>query len=199
MKLRGSTGGGVRVDWVVRKSDIELRVDDEGPGLASDANLFVPFFTTETASINGFDFTAFGSDSGTADLVQWKVIARNSADANQGAFGQPFGNGEFDAAQVLFEGSEPFDIEAYADIGDQYGQRYFVDISTPFELAAGDYYFTCYGDNTAGSAAGSSPSSAGRARKLFSIHPTRARISSQGKPSSSMVSGSASLRSQTIR
>jgi hypothetical protein len=116
--------------------------------------IFVPFFTTETASINGFDFTAFGSDTGVADLVQWKVIARNSADANQGLFGQPFGNGEFDASQVLFEGSEPFDIEAFADIGDQYGQRYFVDISTPFELAAGDYYFTCYGDNTAGSTDG---------------------------------------------
>jgi hypothetical protein len=27
-------------------------------------------------------------------------------------------------------------------------------MSTPFELAAGDYYFTCYGDNTAGSADG---------------------------------------------
>ncbi|MFM7808494.1 MAG: hypothetical protein ACKPEA_11305, partial [Planctomycetota bacterium] len=43
--------------------------------------MFVPFFTTETASVNGFDFTAFGSDTGTADLVQWKVIARNSTDA----------------------------------------------------------------------------------------------------------------------
>ena len=116
--------------------------------------MYVPFFTTETATINGFDFAAFGSDSGTADLVKWQIIARNSADANQGAFGQPFGNGAFDASQVLFEGSEPFDIEAYADIGDRYGQRYFIDISTPFELAAGDYYFTCYGDNTAGSSAG---------------------------------------------
>jgi len=116
--------------------------------------MYVPFFTTETATINGFDFTAFGSDSATADLVQWQGGGRNSADTNQGAFGQPFGNGAFDASQVLFSGSEPFDINAYANIGDRYGQRYFVDISTPFELAAGDYYFTCYGDNTAGSTAG---------------------------------------------
>jgi len=127
-------------------------------GYASSTNtkrwMFVPFFTTETATINGFDFTAFGSDAGVADLVAWKIIARNSADADHGLFGRPFGDGNFDASQVLFEVSEPFDIEAYADIGDRYGQRYFVDMSTPFELAAGDYYFTCYGDNTAGSADG---------------------------------------------
>lgn len=41
------TGGGVRVAWAVRDGFLELRVDDDGPGLASDANLFVPFFTTK--------------------------------------------------------------------------------------------------------------------------------------------------------
>jgi two-component system, NtrC family, nitrogen regulation sensor histidine kinase NtrY len=41
------TGGGVRIGWVERDGSLELRVDDDGPGLASDANLFVPFFTTK--------------------------------------------------------------------------------------------------------------------------------------------------------
>ncbi len=41
------TGGGVRVSWVEREGSLELCVDDDGPGLASDANLFVPFFTTK--------------------------------------------------------------------------------------------------------------------------------------------------------
>jgi len=41
------TGGGVRVEWAEREGSVELHVDDDGPGLASDANLFVPFFTTK--------------------------------------------------------------------------------------------------------------------------------------------------------
>lgn len=41
------TGGGVRIGWVKQDGALELRVDDEGPGLANDANLFVPFFTTK--------------------------------------------------------------------------------------------------------------------------------------------------------
>ena len=41
------TSGGVRISWVVRDGWLELRVDDDGPGLASEANLFVPFFTTK--------------------------------------------------------------------------------------------------------------------------------------------------------
>jgi two-component system, NtrC family, nitrogen regulation sensor histidine kinase NtrY len=42
-----ATGGAVTVDWEARGGWVELRVNDEGPGLASDANLFVPFFTTK--------------------------------------------------------------------------------------------------------------------------------------------------------
>jgi signal transduction histidine kinase len=43
------TGGGVRVGWIrpPRASYIEVFVEDEGPGLQSTANLFVPFFTTK--------------------------------------------------------------------------------------------------------------------------------------------------------
>jgi two-component system nitrogen regulation sensor histidine kinase NtrY len=40
------TGGGVEVGWTVENGQLEVRVDDEGPGLAETANLFVPFFTT---------------------------------------------------------------------------------------------------------------------------------------------------------
>lgn len=41
------TGGGVKVAWTTNGGYMELRVDDEGPGLAQTANLFVPFFTTK--------------------------------------------------------------------------------------------------------------------------------------------------------
>jgi nitrogen fixation/metabolism regulation signal transduction histidine kinase len=43
------TGGGVSVAWggPARSGFVEVRVDDEGPGLPSAANLFVPFFTTK--------------------------------------------------------------------------------------------------------------------------------------------------------
>jgi two-component system, NtrC family, nitrogen regulation sensor histidine kinase NtrY len=41
------TGGGVRVKWSVAGERLELVVEDDGPGLADTANLFVPFFTTK--------------------------------------------------------------------------------------------------------------------------------------------------------
>lgn len=42
------TGGGVSVGWLAPAgSFVEVQVDDEGPGLPSTTNLFVPFFTTK--------------------------------------------------------------------------------------------------------------------------------------------------------
>jgi two-component system, NtrC family, nitrogen regulation sensor histidine kinase NtrY len=41
------TGGQVEVRWRTSGSHAEVRVDDEGPGLASTENLFVPFYTTK--------------------------------------------------------------------------------------------------------------------------------------------------------
>jgi nitrogen fixation/metabolism regulation signal transduction histidine kinase len=41
------TGGGVRVRWTRNGSYAEITVEDEGPGLASTSNLFVPFYTTK--------------------------------------------------------------------------------------------------------------------------------------------------------
>jgi two-component system, NtrC family, nitrogen regulation sensor histidine kinase NtrY len=40
-------GGGVRVGWSREGEGIEVRVEDEGPGVEDTANLFVPFFTTK--------------------------------------------------------------------------------------------------------------------------------------------------------
>lgn len=39
--------GAVSIGWNVSGSELEIRVDDSGPGLANTANLFVPFFTTK--------------------------------------------------------------------------------------------------------------------------------------------------------
>jgi two-component system nitrogen regulation sensor histidine kinase NtrY len=41
------TGGRVRMGWIAAGGVLEIRVEDEGFGLADDANLFVPFYTTK--------------------------------------------------------------------------------------------------------------------------------------------------------
>jgi signal transduction histidine kinase len=44
------TGGGVRLSWAAADrapTQIEIRIDDDGPGLPNTTNLFVPFFTTK--------------------------------------------------------------------------------------------------------------------------------------------------------
>jgi signal transduction histidine kinase len=41
------TGGRVRIGWSLEGRSVVVRVEDEGPGLPSDSNLFVPFFTTK--------------------------------------------------------------------------------------------------------------------------------------------------------
>ncbi len=42
------TRGGVEVGWRQNNGQVEVWISDEGPGLASTANLFVPFFTTKS-------------------------------------------------------------------------------------------------------------------------------------------------------
>jgi nitrogen fixation/metabolism regulation signal transduction histidine kinase len=43
----GGNGGGVRVSWSSTGRALSLMVEDDGPGVADTANLFVPFFTTK--------------------------------------------------------------------------------------------------------------------------------------------------------
>lgn len=51
VEASAETGGRVRVGWLrvsgASPPMVEIRVDDEGPGLANTGNLFVPFFTTK--------------------------------------------------------------------------------------------------------------------------------------------------------
>jgi two-component system nitrogen regulation sensor histidine kinase NtrY len=42
-----TTNGGVRIGWRRDGSMLEIWIKDDGPGLSSTANLFVPFFTTK--------------------------------------------------------------------------------------------------------------------------------------------------------
>jgi nitrogen fixation/metabolism regulation signal transduction histidine kinase len=41
------TNGGVSARWTIADGSLAVSVDDDGPGLQSTANLFVPFFTTK--------------------------------------------------------------------------------------------------------------------------------------------------------
>ncbi len=64
------TGGGVEVSWKIAGPQVEICVADEGPGVESTANLFVPFFTTKPG----------GSGIGLA-------LSRQIAEAHQGWLG----------------------------------------------------------------------------------------------------------------
>ena len=44
---QGQTRPSVRVRWIVGKGSVSVEIEDDGPGLANTANLFVPFFTTK--------------------------------------------------------------------------------------------------------------------------------------------------------
>jgi two-component system nitrogen regulation sensor histidine kinase NtrY len=41
------TGGGVQISWIADDRALEIAIADEGHGVASGANLFVPFYTTK--------------------------------------------------------------------------------------------------------------------------------------------------------
>jgi PAS domain S-box-containing protein len=41
------TGGGVCIRWTRQNGTVAVQIEDDGPGLPSSANLFVPFFTTK--------------------------------------------------------------------------------------------------------------------------------------------------------
>jgi two-component system nitrogen regulation sensor histidine kinase NtrY len=41
------TGGGVRISWLKNGLTLEIRIEDDGPGISNPGNLFVPFFTTK--------------------------------------------------------------------------------------------------------------------------------------------------------
>jgi two-component system nitrogen regulation sensor histidine kinase NtrY len=64
------TGGAVEVSWNVGRRQLEICVVDDGPGVASTTNLFVPFFTTKPG----------GSGIGLA-------LSRQIAEAHQGSLG----------------------------------------------------------------------------------------------------------------
>ncbi len=43
----GETHGTVRMSWMKYGTELEIRIEDEGPGITNTTNLFVPFFTTK--------------------------------------------------------------------------------------------------------------------------------------------------------
>ena len=70
------TDGGVRIGWSVGRQEVEVWVEDEGPGIADTGNLFVPFFTTK----------ASGSGIGL-------VLSRQIAEAHHGTLSLANRNG----------------------------------------------------------------------------------------------------------
>jgi hypothetical protein len=120
--------------------------------------IFVPFEMTTVGTITNFNFAGGGGpgpDEGLPqpNLIHYKIIARDTNGGAYGEFGRPFGDGNYNASQVLFEGSEAYNVDDYYDIGDQCSVgcgRYYVDITNPFVLQPGSYYFTIYGADADG-------------------------------------------------
>jgi nitrogen fixation/metabolism regulation signal transduction histidine kinase len=46
-RAAGRAAAGVRVAWIRRPGAVEIAIEDDGPGVANPANIFVPFFTTK--------------------------------------------------------------------------------------------------------------------------------------------------------
>jgi nitrogen fixation/metabolism regulation signal transduction histidine kinase len=46
-RANGRADAGVRVSWQRTGTGVEVRIEDDGPGIAQATNLFVPFFTTK--------------------------------------------------------------------------------------------------------------------------------------------------------
>jgi signal transduction histidine kinase len=83
------TGGGVRLRWSVAKQFTEICIEDDGPGIANSANLFVPFFTTkpggsgiglvlcrQIAENHGGTFTLENRRDGTGCLARIRLPLR---------------------------------------------------------------------------------------------------------------------------
>jgi two-component system, NtrC family, nitrogen regulation sensor histidine kinase NtrY len=47
-RAAGRNDAGVRLAWKQAGRAIEIRIEDDGPGVAQATNLFVPFFTTKS-------------------------------------------------------------------------------------------------------------------------------------------------------
>jgi signal transduction histidine kinase len=47
VEASAEAGGNVAMTWERTGDEVAIHVDDEGPGVADTANLFVPFFTTK--------------------------------------------------------------------------------------------------------------------------------------------------------
>jgi C4-dicarboxylate-specific signal transduction histidine kinase len=47
LQARPTGDGQVSIGWRIDANELEVRVDDDGPGLAGDTNAFVPFYTTK--------------------------------------------------------------------------------------------------------------------------------------------------------
>ena len=110
-------------------------------GYASSTNasyvMAQPFTLAVGGSVDGFEFVGTSTvptGAVVADQLHWAVYSRGST--WQSSFGAASGE------NLVAEGTTSFNPASYSNINSDYGRRYFIDLATPVNLFAGDYYFT---------------------------------------------------------
>jgi hypothetical protein len=102
-----------------------------------------PFTLTQAGAIDGFEFVGTSTvptGAVVADTLRYAVYSRSSNWL--AAFS--VANGE----TLVAEGTVAFNPNSYANINSDYGRRYFIDLPTPLNLFAGDYYWVMKPETT---------------------------------------------------
>ena len=95
-----------------------------------------PFTLAQAGAVDGFEFVGTSTvptGAVVADTLRYAVYSRSSNWL--AAFS--VANGE----TLVAEGTVTFNPNSYANINSDYGRRYFIDLPTPLNLFAGDYYW----------------------------------------------------------
>jgi len=94
-----------------------------------------PFSLANAGAVDGFEFVGTSTvptGAVVADTLHYAVYSRSSNWLS--AFS--VANGE----TLVAEGTVTFNPSSYSNVNSDYGRRYFIDLPTPLNLFAGDYY-----------------------------------------------------------
>ena len=144
VSFRSSLYDNGRQKRVKKTADNTLTNLFQSMGYATSTNtgytIAQPFTMTKAGSIDGFEFVGYNYSNGSlpagaqvADTLRYAIYSRSSNWL--AAFSAA--NGE----TLVTEGTVTFNPSSYSNINSDYGRRYFIDLTAPINLFAGDYYW----------------------------------------------------------